>query len=78
MVAGPQIQYPACECVDPSTNDFADHMPCELPSLVIVRTVYTDAEADRRDQEEKEVLEALDDVTSDILDFMDTPVSQPD
>jgi len=52
MVAGfDKVGYDICECVDDENNEVR-HFPCTVPSCVIVRTIYTAAEAKRRSDEE--------------------------
>lgn len=71
-----QLQYPACECVDPDSGEWLNHEVCTLPSLVIVRSIYTLAEADRREAEEKEMDDALVRIGERVLEFLATKVSR--
>lgn len=44
--------------------------------MVILRTIYTEEEAERRDEEEREVMEAFHRVEKRIRDFAKTKVSK--
>jgi hypothetical protein len=72
-----QLEYPVCECTDPYTGEYLNHIPCQLISLVIARMIYTAEEADRREEEEEEMMEEMDKVVNKIKDYMTTPVSPP-
>jgi hypothetical protein len=60
--------------VDPDSGEWLNHEVCTLPSLVIVRSIYTLEEAARREAEEKEMDDALVRIGERVLEFLATKV----
>ena len=46
------IEYLDCDCIDEKRLKPLSHEPCEKPSVVLVKIIYTEEEASRRDEEE--------------------------
>lgn len=53
--------FDSCECVDPITSHPIGHPrgKCRVPGLVMVKIMYTPEEAQRRNEEDREVFEAF-------------------
>lgn len=55
--------YEACDCIDEKRRKPLFHVPCEKPSVVLVKTIFSEEEAERRAIEEKDLtmrFEAID------------------
>jgi hypothetical protein len=61
-----RVTFPACDCIDEARNKPKRHMPCIKPAVVIVKSVYVEEEATRRDIEEEEFLERFEEVEDEI------------
>ncbi|CAM9862697.1 unnamed protein product, partial [Heterosigma akashiwo] len=59
VAAVEKFKFPACECIDPETNKWSNHMRCRPKTLIIKKVIYSDEEADRRDQEDEVYIEAF-------------------
>jgi len=51
------ISFPTCDCIDEKRNKPKRHNPCMKVSVVIVKSVYIEEEAKRREVEEEEMIE---------------------
>lgn len=51
------ISFPTCDCIDEKRNKPKRHNPCMKVSVVIVKSVYIEEEAMRREIEEDEMIE---------------------
>jgi len=50
------ISFPTCDCIDEKRNKPKRHNPCIKVSVVIVKSVYIEEEAKRREIEEEEMI----------------------
>ena len=51
------ITFPTCDCIDEKRNKPKRHNPCMKVSVVIVKSVYIEEEARRREIEEEEMMD---------------------
>lgn len=60
------MTFPSCDCIDERRNKPKRHNPCTKVSVVIVKSIYIEEEAKRRDIEEDEMLERFQTVEEDL------------
>lgn len=61
-----RVTFPSCDCVDEVRNKPKRHLPCIKPAVVLVKAVYVEEEATRREIEEDEFLERFDEVEGEM------------
>lgn len=61
-----QVTFPTCDCVDDLRGKPKRHDPCNKAAVVLAKSVYIDAEADRREVEEDEFMERFEAVEDDV------------
>lgn len=61
-----RVTFPTCDCVDEARNKPKRHMPCVKPAVVLVKAVYVEEEATRREIEEEEFLERFQEVEDEV------------
>lgn len=61
-----QVTFPSCDCVDEVRGKPKRHNPCTKAAVVIVKSLYVEEEADRREIEEDEMLERFDRIETDV------------
>ena len=66
------MEYLDCDCIDERRLKPKSHEPCEKPSVVLVKIIYTEEEASRRDEEEDMFSIKFDELDSEIKLWLDT------
>ncbi|CAM9250870.1 unnamed protein product [Scytosiphon promiscuus] len=68
------INFEFCECVDADTGEEIRHPKgqCLVPGMVIVKIIYTQEEASRRKEEDKEVFEAFEKTNKQLRGWLKT------
>jgi hypothetical protein len=56
------VTFKGCDCYDEVRNRPLRHNPCVKPAVVIVKSIYLDEEAERRDIEEDEYIERFEEM----------------
>jgi hypothetical protein len=67
-----EIEFPACDCVDEKRNRPKRHNPCLKAAVVLVKSVYMEEEANRRESEEVEYIEQFKMVEEEITVWLHT------
>jgi hypothetical protein len=67
-----RFAFLSCDCYDERRRRPSNHNPCEKPAVVIVQTIYTEAEAVFREMEEDEYFGHFHDITTDINAWLRT------
>lgn len=67
-----QLIFPACDCVDEKRKKPRRHNPCSKAAVVVVKSVYVEKEADRREVEEDEFLMKFEEIEDDIRAWLKT------
>eukprot|EP00981_Chlorochromonas_danica_P007020 scaffold1524_cov182-Ochromonas_danica.AAC.4 len=72
-----QVLFPQCDCVDPAFgNRPKRHEACTKAAVVLIKSVYVEEEADRREQEEDEFMERFDEIDFNIRIWLLTEEGQ--
>mmetsp|Transcript_35485 Transcript_35485/g.66233 ORF Transcript_35485/g.66233 Transcript_35485/m.66233 type:complete len:1350 (-) Transcript_35485:239-4288(-) len=66
------IEYLACDCIDDRRLKPLSHEPCEKPSVVLIKIIYTEEEAARRDEEEDMFSIKFDEIDSEVRLWLNT------
>lgn len=66
------IEYVTCDCIDERRLKPLSHEPCEKPSVVLIKIIYTEEEAARRDEEEDMFSIKFDELDSEIRLWLNT------
>lgn len=66
------MEYLDCDCIDEKRLKPKSHEPCEKPSVVLVKIIYTEEEASRRDEEEDMFSIKFDELDGEIRLWMNT------
>lgn len=66
------MEYLDCDCIDEKRLKPKSHEPCEKPSVVLIKVIYTDEEASRRDEEEDMFAIKFDELDSEIRLWLNT------
>ncbi len=61
-----QVVFPQCDCIDEKRNKPKRHDTCTKPAVVIVKSIYVDEEANKREVEEDEYLERFEEIEDEI------------
>eukprot|EP01035_Chromulina_nebulosa_P018068 gene18068-23715_t len=67
-----RVIFPYCDCFNERTNKPVNHVRCEKPAVVIVKTIYRDDEAMMRDIEEDEYMIQFEAIDNDIQLWLNT------
>eukprot|EP00948_MAST-09A_sp_MAST-9A-sp1_P002177 g2177.t1 len=71
-----KVDFPECGCLDARGRPLKSrnkHNPCTRSAWVLQEIVYTDEEADRRDTEENEIEEDVEDAEMNLHEYLTTP-----
>jgi hypothetical protein len=66
------MEYLDCDCIDDRRLKPLSHEPCEKPSVVLIKVIYTEEEASRRDEEEDMFSIKFDELDSEIRLWLNT------
>lgn len=66
------FQYVACDCIDERRLKPLSHEPCEKPSVVLIKIIYTEEEAARRDEEEDMFAIKFDEIEGEVHLWLNT------
>jgi Leucine-rich repeat (LRR) protein len=64
--------YEACDCIDEKRRKPLFHVPCEKSSVVLVKTIFSEEEAERRAIEEKDFSMRFEQIDTDIRLWIST------
>ena len=67
-----QYTFEACDCIDEKRRKPLFHVPCEKPSVVLLKTIYSEEEAERRAVEEKDLTMRFEVIDTDIRLWIST------
>merc|ERR1711991_832194 len=57
-----EITFEKCDCLNPKTGRPAMHKPCTKPAIVLLKTIYTQEEIERREEEEQLYMDEFEEV----------------
>jgi hypothetical protein len=61
-----EVVFPSCDCIDEYRNKPKRHNPCNKAAVVISKSVYVDEEANRRSEEEDDLLVRFEEIEDEI------------
>lgn len=66
------VTFEACDCIDEKRRKPLFHVPCEKSAVVVVKTIFSEEEAERRALEEKELTMRFETIDTDIRLWIST------
>lgn len=60
------VGFGSCECVNDKTNKPVRHSSCIKPAIVLVKSIYSEEEASRREAEEDEYMMRFEEIEEDV------------
>ena len=65
--------FSKCDCISDTNGRPTRHDPCAKPAVVLIQSIYTEDDAERREEEEDEFSDKFDDVDETCRAFMNSP-----
>ena len=61
-----EITFEKCDCLNPKTGRPAMHKPCKKPAIVLLNTIYSQEEIERREEEEQSYMDDFEEIDATI------------
>ena len=71
-----ELDFAKCDCIDEKKNKPSRHMPCRKPAVVVLQTIYTDEEAQRREEEDATFIDIFEEIEAFIREWISSDVGR--
>jgi hypothetical protein len=67
-----ELEFSKCDCIDEVKGRPSRHAPCKKPAVVLLTTIYTQEEADRREEENEVFMDIFEEVDAQVRYWVQT------
>ena len=71
-----EFTFDKCDCINEKTKRPTRHNPCRKPAVVFLNTIYTDDEADRREEEEDDYVSRFEFIDESVRRYLNSEVGR--